>query len=90
MKYFVMEGGVTMDKPKNSYKPGTAIYRLMDEDWSTMTRYEIADVLHVKSYTVANQLSRIKYETGYCVPHFDGRKNMWKNGHRIKPSIDKR
>lgn len=78
-----------MDKPKNPYKSGTAIYRLMDEDWSEMTRYEIAEALHTSSRTVACALTKIKDETGYCVPHFDGRKKMWQNGRRTKTSIDK-
>lgn len=80
---------MTTDKPKNPYKPGTAIYRLMDEDWSAMTRYEIAETLHISSRTVACALTKIKDDTGYWVPRLDGRKKMWQNGHRRKTSIDK-
>lgn len=66
-----------MDKPQNPYKPGTAIYRLMDEDWSAMTRYEIAVNLGTSPKTIACALSKIRDDTGYWPPHIDGRKLRW-------------
>lgn len=66
-----------MKKPYNPYKPGTAIYRLMDEDWSAMNTDEIAESLGTLRSYVHNASFRIKDETGYRVQYIDrrGRKN---------------
>lgn len=62
-----------MDKPKNPYKPGTAIYRLMDEDWANMTTEEIAVSLGTVQRYIYNSIFRIKDETGYEVPYISQR-----------------
>lgn len=66
-----------MDKPQNPYKPGTIIYRLMSDDWSMLTIEELVKYFNTTRATIVCSMSKIKDETGYCVPHFDGRKLRW-------------
>lgn len=73
-----------MDKPKNPYKPGTAIYRVMDEDWSNMTTEEIAATLGTVKRNVYNSLFRIRDETGYEVPYISMRGKIKTKYTKIK------
>lgn len=74
-----------MEKPYNPYKPGTTIYRLMDEDWSNKTKNDMMKETGATYRTVVNAIYRIKSETGYIVPYIDARKVMWRGGwiHKI-------
>lgn len=67
-----------MTKPANPYVPGTFIYRIMDEDWSTMTKKEIAEAIGSTYKNVTSSMWRIKDETGYDVPYVD-RRSKWRN-----------
>lgn len=66
-----------MDKPKNPYQINTIIHDLMDGDWGDLTPVEIADVLGTTADTIRVYIRKIKNETGYCVPHTDGRKRRF-------------
>lgn len=66
-----------MIKPENPYIPETLIYRLMDEDWSQMTKNEIVEATGSTYKAITSAMCRIKDETGYVVPYIDGRKARW-------------
>lgn len=70
-----------MDKPNNPYREGTLIWKVMqgsldvwpDGGWADLTTEEIAEVLGSKRNTVSCAIGDIRRDTGYHVPHIDGR-----------------
>lgn len=62
-----------MKKPCNPYRPGSAIWSVFEGDWADLTVGQIAEVLGVRHCTVSGSIKRIRAETGYRVPHVDGR-----------------
>lgn len=65
-----------MDKPNNPYRTKTIIYRVMDKDWSKITKKEIAKKLRTSRKYVEHCMYRIYDDTGYQVPHIDGRTKL--------------
>lgn len=57
-----------MEKPDNPYKPGTILYRLLDEDWSRKSIFRIVDELESTEISIRNCIYLIKRKTGYKVP----------------------
>lgn len=70
-----------MDKPKNPYRPGTAIYRLMDEDWSDKNTDEIAKAIGTIRGYVHHAMFRIRDETGYSIEYID-RRGIYKKSQK--------
>lgn len=61
-----------MVKPENPYEKGSLSWNLMEGDWSDLTVRQIAEVLDVTPGGVYSALKRIRYRTGYAVPHQNG------------------
>ena len=67
------------EKPKNPFKPGSFIYNLFELDCPDKTTDEIAKEFGKTPRQVTYTLWKIYDQTGYRVPHVDGRTVMWKN-----------
>lgn len=59
---------MTAKSKENPYRPGTAIWSVMEGDWKDMTQRQIAEALKVSTQAVRANICRIKQETGYQVP----------------------
>lgn len=71
-----------MDKPYNPYRKGSLIWSVMEGDWEDLTISQIADVLGRSCLSIRNAIWRIWSETGFSVPHADGRKTRWERSER--------
>lgn len=58
-----------MTKPKNPYKRGTLIWALLEDDWSDLNVYQIAETLGYKPNSVRCAMYEILKDTGYRVQY---------------------
>lgn len=70
------------EKPNNPFRPNTFIYNLFELDCPDKTTDEIAKEFGKTQRQVTYTLWKIYDQTGYRVPHMDGRKVMWKKNRR--------
>lgn len=71
-----------MEKPVNPYREGAVIWKVMqgsldswpEGGWAGLTTEEIDEVLGTSRNTVSCAIGDIWRDTGYRVPHIDGRR----------------
>lgn len=72
-----------MDKPVNPYRRGTRVWMLMEggiqeefdglPGWEDLDTAQIGELLGCSRSNVRKLISIIRTQTGYTVPHLDGR-----------------
>lgn len=61
----------------NPYRKGTVIWKVMEVDWHDLTIFQIAEVLGTTVMSIRDAVWRIRKETGFTIPHTDGRRARW-------------
>lgn len=65
------------NKPNPHLPHGEIKYLLLNKDWSNCTIEEIANELGSTYYSIKALIVKHKKETGYVIPHEDGRQRRW-------------